>query len=539
MADITVTNSAHSSHLAQELIALRSAGELFDYVIKGTKESFHFHSLVLALVSPVFRAMLRSEMGESAKKEATFPSITDNIVAKIIDYAYNGTISFSPDHLMDLIKAAHYLQMSKLLKMCEEHILTVLRPANCIAWLHQADKLHLTAIMPKLHKMMQTSYSEISSTTDFKMLAKQELLQYLTDVREHGTCSDDLLNGALEWIKHDTNNRLEHIEDVLSVVQIGKCSDTFLSKMLDDNAELFDKKQSMYKVMLSEVVRKPKCNLLGEVETIIIMGGQSRSDDPNTACWILQNDEMVKFSEPKSDVIIEPGQSVCQIPGGMMLTGGRNSDVCLIFVLAMKMWVKEQPLKAARHDHSSCCSNGKVFLMGGMVSGAQTSSVDFMDLEKKTWCSGPSLTIAETLLKVTSLKSAMFVLDSWQWSFYCLDDETMSWLTKAPIPSKSYGCSLAASEDKIFAAGGNGNITYMYTPATDIWCHLTGPSLQERHGALVHHQQKLYLFPGCKRDKNLIDVEEYDISTGRWSLSKWKMPTPLWLHGAFLVDVPK
>ena len=324
---------------------------------------------MLALVSPVFRAMLRSEMSEAAKKEATFPIIPDNIMAMIIDYAYNGTISFSPDHLMDLVKAAHYLQMSKLLKMCEEHISTVLRPTNCIAWLHQADKLHLTAIISKVQKMMQTSYSEISSTTDFKMLAKQELLQYLTDVCEHGTCSDDLLNGALEWIKHDAHNRLEHMEDVLSVVQIGKCSDTFLSKMLDDNAELFDKRQSMYKVMLSEVVRKPKCNLLGEVETIIIMGGQSRSDDPNTACWILQNDEMVNFSEPKSDVVLKSGQSACQIPGGIMLTGGRESDLCLIFVLALKLWVKQQSLKVVRYNHSSCCSNGKVFLLGGMVSG--------------------------------------------------------------------------------------------------------------------------------------------------------------------------
>ena len=543
MADITLTDSAHSSYLVQELVALRSAGELFDYVIKGTKESFHFHSLVLALVSPVFRAMLRSAMSEAAKKEATFPSIPDNIMVKIIDYAYNGTCSFSRDHLMDLIKAAHYLQMSKLQKMCEDQIQTVLQPTDCISWLQQANKLHLTGIIPTVQKMMQTSYYEISSTIGFKKLEKLELLQYLTDVRKHGTCSDDLLNGALEWIKYDAHNRLEHMEDVLSVVQIGKCSDTFLSKMLDDNAELFDKKQAMYKVMLSEVVREPKCTLLGEVETIIIMGGQSESDGPNTACWILQNDEMVNFSDIKGDATLNSGQSACQIPGGVMLTGGTRSTSCLIFALALKMWVKEQSLKVVRYDHASCYSNGKVFLIGGRIGGwmsdARTSSVDFMDLEKKTWCSGPSVPIAKTLLKVISFKSSMFVLYSKECNFYCLDEEKMSWLTKAPIPSESYGASLAASDDKIFAAGGEHNINNMYTPATDVWCRLTGPSLQERHGALVHHQQKLYLFPGCKRDENLIDVEEYDISTGRWSLSKWKMPTPLWLHGAFLVDVPK
>ena len=255
MGDITVKDSAHPSHLVKELVALRSAGELFDYVIKGTKESFHFHSLVLALVSPMFRAMLRSEMSESAKKEATFPSIPDNIIAKVIDYAYNGSCLLSQDHLMDLVKAAHYLQMSKLLKMCEKQIATVLQPSNCIPWLQLADKLQLTTIMLKVQKMMQTSYNDIIMTTDFKQLEKHELLQYLTHMREYGTCSDEILNGALQWIDHDVQNRQTLLEDLFGVVEIRKCSNTFLANMMDNYAELLDKHQNIYKLILYEVLQ--------------------------------------------------------------------------------------------------------------------------------------------------------------------------------------------------------------------------------------------------------------------------------------------
>ena len=347
MDDITLRDSAHPSHLVEELVSLRSAGELFDYVIKGNDKSFHIHSLVLALVSPMFRAMLRSKMDEAAKKEATFPSIPDHIMAKIIDYAYNGTCSFSRAHLMDLVKSAHYLQMSKLLKMCEEQTSTALRPTNCIPWLQIANKLQLTAIVPKIQKMMHTLYNEIITTTDFKQMEKAELLQYLTDVREHGTCSDDLLNGALIWVKHDAHNRLTQLEDLLSEVQLSKCSGTVLSKILDDYADLFDKQQSMYKLILSEVLRKLKAprDLLDNGKTIIIGGGQSTSYFGNHARWILQDDEMVKYSELKIDVALKTGQSACQIPGGLMLTGGNSSDVCVIFVLSMKMWV----------SNSHCC----------------------------------------------------------------------------------------------------------------------------------------------------------------------------------------
>ena len=117
----------------------------------------------------------------------------------------------------------------------------------------------------------------------------------------------------------------------------------------------------------------------------------------------------------------------------------------------------------------------------------------------------------------------------------------MSWLTKSPLPSQSEGCSLAASDDKVFAAGGENNINYVYTPATDVWCHLTGPSLQERYGALVYFHQKLYLFPGWNNEEenNVTDIEEYDITEDKWSLAKWTLPEPMWLHVAFMVDIPK
>ena len=543
MGDITVTDSAHPSHLVEELVALRSAGELFDYVIKGTKESFHFHSLVLALVSPVFRAMLRSKMGESAKKEVTFPIIPDNTMAKIIDYAYNGTCSFLQDHLMDLVKAAHYLQMSKLLEMCEEHIPTVLRPTNCIPWLQLADKLHLTDIMPIVHKMMQASYHEIITTTDFKQLEKPELLQYLTDVREHDACNDDVLNGALIWVNHDSKNRLEDMEDLLSEVQISKCSEKVLSKMIDDFADLFNKQQSIYRMILSEVLRKPKArgNLDDDGKTIIIIGGQSFSNIPNTACWTLQNDQMVKISEFNTDVTLTCYHSICQIPGGLMVTGGENSDLCVIFVFSMKMWVKQQSLLTTRVWHASCFCNNKVFLMGGWIGNnfRSSSSVDFMDMDKKTWSKAAKLPEADSLLKVVNFKSTLFVLYSHMCNFYQLDRDEKSWLQKAALPSSSNGCSLAASDDKIFAAGGAENINYMYTPTTDSRCQLTCPSLRDQHGALVHHKQIFYLFPGCERNETLTNVKEYDISADKWSLTKWKMPTPLWLHGAFLVDLPK
>ena len=537
-----MTDTAHSSHLVDELVTMRNSGEMFDYVIKGSKESFRIHSLVLATMSPVFRAMMRSDTAESSKKEATFPTIPDVIMSKVIDYAYLGTCTFTRLQLVDLIKASHYFQMVKLLKLCEEQIIAVLGPNNCFSWFNLADQLQLTAALPKIQKMMRTAYRDIIASEEFKLLEVPELVQYLEDVREHDTCSDDLLRGVLEWVTHDEPNRSMNAQELFTLISFGKCSENAILKMMTEHAELLDMQMEVYKLMLSDVLNnvKPKFQL-GKDKTVIILGGQTIQDVPNSTSWILREEQFEKYCDMSTGCVINDFHSLCKVPHGMMLTGGDDSDTCLLFVLPMKIWVKQQSMPSKRRNHGSGYTCGKVFVISGLREGVAgyTRSVDVMDFEKQTWYQGPALPTGGNLPKVVPYKSTMFVLFSKERCLYQLNTEAMSWLTKTPLPKASFGCCVASAEEKIFGAGGDNNINYMYTPETDVWCRLTGPSLMERQGALVYFQEKLYLFAGCRKDAQLTDVEEYDIKSDMCVLAKWKFPTPLMLFSAFLVDTPQ
>ena len=538
MTDLTVTDATHSSHLVDELVIMRQNGEMFDYLIKGSKESFNIHSLVLATMSPVFRAMMQSDMAEAAKKEATFPHISDVIMAKVIDYAYKGTCTFTRDHLMDLIKAAHYLQITKLLKLCEEHVITVLQPSNCFSWYSLAEQLLLTTTLPKVQKVMRTSYKHIIATPGFKLLEMKELVPYLEDVREHGTCSDDLLCGLLEWITHDKQNRATNLQELFSVISVGKCSEQSILKMMADNADLLYAQDDVYKLMISNILTNTRLTFqLGKDKTFVIIGGETCHDVPNPRSWILKGDQFEQYCNVRTDQNIKPRHSLCQIPGGLMLSGGEESDMCSMFVLSMKIWVKQRPMPSKRSYHGSGYISGKVLVISGVIADDYKRSVDLMDFETKKWSQGPPLPVAVNLPKVVTCKTTMFVLSSKECDFWQLDTEKMSWLTKSSIPESSFGCSVASSEENIFAAGGDNNINYMYTPETDVWCCLTRPSLVERQGALVYFQKQLYLFAGCRKNAQLIDVEEYDINSDKWSLSKWKLPMPLKLFTAVLTDI--
>ena len=318
---------------------------------------------------------------------------------------------------------------------------------------------------------MQTKFKEILTTEGFKELEVAELAQYLSDAREYWIQNDDLLQGVLQWIQHDSPTRSGHVNDLLHEADVGKCTETFLTQVIQENTDLLENQLSTYKLMLTKVLNKASSKVLGDKMTVLILGGQSYDVSPNSEGWILKQDEIEKFCELTEDKV-QPYHSICEIPGGMMLTGGEHSKLCMMFILSMKMWVKHQELKSSRWNHGSGYINGKVLVIGGEDgyfrydgTGSYLSSIDVMAIDKNHWSTGPALPKADSFPRVITFNSKLFVLMSKNSSLYELkgEDTKMSWREKSPMPESCDGCSMAVADDKIFAAGGGRNINYMYT----------------------------------------------------------------------------
>ena len=54
---------------------------------------------------------------------------------------------------------------------------------------------------------------------------------------------------------------------------------------------MLDLQQTVYKLMLTDILNNRVSKLLGAGKTVIILGGISYPDAPNTDWWILQDDE--------------------------------------------------------------------------------------------------------------------------------------------------------------------------------------------------------------------------------------------------------
>ena len=193
-----------------------------------------------------------------------------------------------------------------------------------------------------------------------------------------------------------------------------------------------------------------------------------------------------------------------------------NNKLCAMFILSTKSWKRLEPLPAPRYMHASTFVKGKIYLFGGFVSGSKSSSVISLKIEGGKWNQEPDIPIEVVHAVVACVDSIIFLLDAYSTKqFLQLDVPTKTWSTKTKPPHQNMtGTRMISAHDQLFVTGGAYKVLAQYNPSTDIWTTLNTPTLDHRYGALVHHDQKLYLIGGHREDR----VEEYDLGTKRWSM---------------------
>lgn len=132
----------HSEQLLQGLNLLRQHHELCDIILRVGDVKIHAHKVVLASISPYFKAMFTGNLSEKENSEVEFQCIDETALQAIVEYAYTGTVFISQDTVESLLPAANLLQIKLVLKEC------------CAFLESQLDRssLHFEIVFKKLQK---------------------------------------------------------------------------------------------------------------------------------------------------------------------------------------------------------------------------------------------------------------------------------------------------------------------------------------------------------------------------------------------------
>ena len=518
---------------------------LSDFQITIDDKPIPCHKLMLAAHSPVIKGMLRSNMSEVAKQSMTLNHIQPDIMQILLDYMYCGQVTFHIDQLEGVIAACNYLQMTELQTMCVTEVPSTLTPDNAISWMQLGNQLDITDFKAQCEDIIATHLAEISSHRDFLEMTHAEVKDCLSGVSKSETAhdDDDLLQAALQWISQDAEDRLTNLENLLREIQLENCSQKAVLDVMKThrrtvvaNIEVYDLLTDALQQIATYDTEKLSPKFKAKVrEMLMIVGGEVDSR-VNPTCWYLNssNQIMELCKIPYSDLALY--HSICPTPGGFAVTGGLDSNLCIVYNAETKSWSRLQNLQKKRHRHGSICISGVLSVIGGVIKFQIRESVDCLALDGGKWENGPELPTVVYLPRVAHIKGIIYLLDSWNTKQLLeLDPENNTWVRRATPPGGvDKGVSMTSVNDQLCVAGGGVRVCLWYSPTTDAWSKGQLPFVGHRWGSLVHHNSKIFLLGG-----QTYKLEELSIETGAWSVSSMKLPRKLTHHQAFVLDIPQ
>ena len=534
----------YSSNVAKELMEMKEDRFLSDFKITIDDVTIPCHKLMLAVHSPVLKAMFRSEMSEVAKQSMNLDHIKPDTMNILLDYIYSGQVTFHIDQLEGVIAACNYLQMTELQTMCVAEVPSTLKPNNVISWMQLGNELDIADFKAQCEAIIAAHLAEISSHRDFLAMNHTEVEDCLSGVSKSDTAhdDDDVVKAAMQWVSQDTEDRVTHLENLLKGIKLENCSHTALLDIMKTYKTPIMASTNMYERLIEALqeITKDFNNLSPKFisnvnEMLVIIGGQV-AEELSPTCWYLDSsNQIAELCEiPFSELRVR--HSVCSTPGGFAITGGKDSNLCMKYITATKSWTRLQNLRRHRHAHGSICIRGVIFLLGGEISGINSNSVDCLALEDGQWQNGPELptTSGVYLPRVAEIKDTIYLLDSFgSTELMQLSPESNTWVRRATPPDVYFDVSMTSVNDMLFMAGRKGDVRICawYNPATNAWSRGQQPLLSHCCGTLVHHDNKVLLLGG-----QTDEVEEFSIETGTWSVHSIKLPAPLYLPHSLVLQ---
>ena len=481
-----------------------------------------------------------SEMVETTKHEVTLDNIPPEVTELLIEYMYKGEVHIPNKCLLPALEACDYLELLELKARCVIQAPNAINPCDVISWHKLADSLNIDELRTKCSEVLSTSFGDVSKGKEFLELSFDEVSSFVSDAREANADSDDLLEATTSWVACKPNTRQDHILDMFEKIDLTRCSTECIDSEMDKHRELLHTQPVAMEKLIKGLVQianqgpsgtRKKRSERGE-KTMIVISGQQGEGNSHSDCWNLENStNFLKFLKLPFSF---PWHSVCSIPGGFLVSGGRNNTQCAMFIFSTKSWKQLKSLPVSRDSHGSIFACGKIYLFGGRVADVWDLSVLSLDLEGGKWNREPNIPdMGVRLPKVACVNSSIFLLDLYTLHMlHQLDLRTKTWSRKATPPQWfSLESCMISVKDRLLVTGGRENIFAWYDPITDAWTTGTPPAIKHHLGAVVHHGQKVYLIGGKNEDR----VEEYDLDTESWSVCSYRLPKKLWNLHAVIV----
>ena len=504
-------------------------------IIVGT-ETLYCHSYIVSSLSPVIEEMIDTKIREGSAKEIIFEDIQPNVMQKITNYMYTGSVSIPKELVLEVVQVCDELKIEDLKERCLYRVPEILSPQTAISWLRYARLHNLDSVCDSCERYISHSFPDITKGKLFIQCSLDVLKTTLQDLK--GVVSaESLLISVLSWINYDKKSRKRALDYTSDYLELKECREQFLTDSAKEHIDIFQSNP--------EFNRRVKHILHPRRLTVVVLGGATKRGEKkygNTKGWKLASEtQFVDVPEIPGD-LLSHWPAICHYDWSkLILTGGHRAVICVMLDMSTKTWKKIKNLKRPRCRHVSVCILQQLFIFGGDTPKRASrprgwsASVEYLNIEQENhvWQSATSMPSALAVPKLTSLDTNVYLMGNNNPVLYVFDVLTKAWDQKTPMPQNpGRRFSIAAGNGNLYASGGKMMACWQYSVSTDSWTKLLSPALRHNNGALIFHQNSLLLLGGETEY-----IEGYATKQDIWAVAPYKLPEKLVGHYAFMMDL--
>ena len=319
-------------------------------VIVGTK-TLYYHSILICALSSVLEEIIETKVRGGLEKEVTFNDIQPEVIRKIMNYMYTGSVNIPKELVIEVVQVCDELKIEDLKERCLYRVQDILSPQTAMRWMRYAHKHELSSIFHSCKRYVSDSFLEVSKEKEFIRLSLNDLsitLQLLNDV----VSPDNLLTSVLSWINYDKESRKKALDYTSGYLKLKYCKKQFLVESTKQHIDIF-RSNPEFNCRVAHILHPKKLSL-------VVIGGVVASGKgdvvANTRGWKLESE--TKFDDLDiteiPDDFLKGVPSICQYDWNkLILTGGIKQYVCSMFEITTKKWKKMKNLKTTRYHHVS------------------------------------------------------------------------------------------------------------------------------------------------------------------------------------------
>lgn len=217
--DLSVGNSVWGG-----LSKLYFEHKTFDVTLLAKDGEIGAHKVVLASVSAYFKLLLTSDLASKNVYTVDLSFCELKILKLVVHFIYTGEINISQKNILSLVEIQDYLGIGVLHHHLSHFMLTTIEDNNCWCYHEVAERHGYNDVYVKVDRYIRSNFLRLITgrKPEFLNLSAYQLFLFFNSdflaISDH----ERFLISLCEWMGYNPEERLIHLEPLLSNVDIGR-----------------------------------------------------------------------------------------------------------------------------------------------------------------------------------------------------------------------------------------------------------------------------------------------------------------------------